>query len=410
MAKRKSGQEYLSEVLSDISEINVHELRKSIQRGQPLRLLDIRERDEFEQGYVPGAKFIPRGHLEMQVENWEADRDAPIALYCAGGVRSVFAAKTLNLLGYNNVLSVKGGFGAWKNAGYRFEMPFQFTNEQKIRYSRHTLLPEVGEAGQAKLLQSKVLLIGAGGLGSPAALYLAAAGVGTVGIVDFDVVDLSNLQRQILHNEDRIGMAKVESARETIKKLNPDVNVIAYNEPLNSENVEQIIAGYDVIVNGCDNFPTRYLINDAAVMAGKPLVDGSIFQFEGQLTVYNHEGSPCYRCLYPAPPPPGEVPSCAEGGVLGVLAGIIGSLQALEAIKILLGMEEHLGGRLVLFDALATDFREVRIRRNSTCPVCGDEPTITELIDYEQFCGSPLPRSLHQEEEESEQLLAFMMA
>ncbi|MGB0384890.1 MAG: molybdopterin-synthase adenylyltransferase MoeB [Ardenticatenaceae bacterium] len=394
MASRKSGREYLAEVLAEIPEITVHELRDSIQEGDSLRVLDIRERDEFEQGYVPGAKFIPRGHLEMQVENWETDREAPIAVYCAGGVRSAFATKTLNLLGYHNVVSVKGGFGAWKNAGYRFEMPFRFTDEQKIRYSRHTLLPEVGEAGQAKLLQSKVLLIGAGGLGSPATLYLAAAGVGTLGIVDFDVVDLSNLQRQILHNQDRIGMAKVDSARETINKLNPDVNVIAYNEPLNSENVMEIIAEYDVIVNGCDNFPTRYLINDAAVMAGKPLVDGSIFQFEGQLTVYNHEGSPCYRCLYPTPPPPGEVPSCAEGGVLGVLAGIVGSLQALEAIKILLGTGDYLGGRLVLFDALSTDFREVRIRRNSHCPVCGENPTITELIDYEQFCGSPFPRAV----------------
>ena len=410
MAKRKSGREYLSEVLSEISEITVHELRESIQRDKPLRVLDIREREEFEQGYVPGAKFIPRGHLEMQVENWESDRDAPIAVYCAGGVRSAFAAKTLHQLGYSNVVSVRGGFGAWKNAGYRFQMPFRFTDEQKIRYSRHTLLPEVGEAGQAKLLQSKVLLIGAGGLGSPAALYLAAAGVGTLGIVDFDVVDVSNLQRQILHNEDRIGVAKVDSARETIRKLNPDVNVIGYNEPLNSENVMGIIADYDVIVNGCDNFPTRYLINDAAVMAGKPLVDGSIFQFEGQLTVYNHEGSACYRCLYPTPPPPGEVPSCAEGGVLGVLAGIVGSLQALEAIKILLGTGEHLGGRLLLFDALSTDFSEVRIKRNSHCPVCGDDPTITELIDYEQFCGSPFPRALHEEEHDAEQLFAFAMA
>lgn len=394
MAIRKSGRQYLQEVLGKIQEVTVHDVRESIQQGRSLRVLDVRERNEFEQGFIPGAKFIPRGHLEMQVENWEANREAPIAVYCAGGVRSAFATRTLEALGYTNVVSVQGGFGAWKNAGYKFEMPFRFTDEQRIRYSRHTLLPEVGEAGQARLLQSKVLLIGAGGLGSPAALYLAAAGVGTLGIVDFDVVDLSNLQRQILHNESRIGEPKVESAAETIRQLNPDVNVVAYNEPLNSENVMEIIADYDVIVNGCDNFPTRYLINDAAVMANKPLVDGSIFQFEGQLTVYNYEGSPCYRCLYPAPPPPGEVPSCAEGGVLGVLAGIVGSLQALEAIKILLGTGESLGGRLLLFDALSTDFREVRIRRNTKCPVCGDHPTIHELIDYEQFCGSPFPRSL----------------
>lgn len=394
MGERKSGRQYLEEVKAQIPEITVHELRERIQGDSALRVLDVRERDEFEQGYVPGAKFIPRGHLEMQVEGWEPDRDAPIALYCAGGVRSAFATRTLKELGYTNVVSVQGGFGAWKNAGYRFDVPFRFTDEQRIRYSRHTLLPEVGEAGQARLLQSKVLLIGAGGLGSPAALYLAAAGVGTLGIVDFDVVDLSNLQRQILHNEERVGTPKVESARETIRLLNPDVKVIGHNEPLNAENVMSIIADYDLIVNGCDNFPTRYLINDAAVMAGKPLVDGSIFQFEGQLTVYNHEGSPCYRCLYPTPPPPGEVPSCAEGGVLGVLAGIVGSLQALEAIKILLGIGESLGGRLLMFDALAGDFREVRIRRNPHCPVCGEDPSITELIDYEQFCGSPLPKAL----------------
>lgn len=394
MGERKSGRQYLEEVKAQIPEITVHELRERIQTDTALRVLDVRERDEFEQGYVPGAKFIPRGHLEMQVEGWEPDRDAPIALYCAGGVRSAFATRTLKELGYTNVVSVQGGFGAWKNAGYRFDVPFRFTDEQRIRYSRHTLLPEVGEAGQARLLQSRVLLIGAGGLGSPAALYLAAAGVGTLGIVDFDVVDLSNLQRQILHNEERVGTPKVESARETIRLLNPDVKVIAHNEPLNAENVMGIIANYDLIVNGCDNFPTRYLINDAAVMAGKALVDGSIFQFEGQLTVYNHEGSPCYRCLYPTPPPPGEVPSCAEGGVLGVLAGVVGSLQALEALKILLGIGESLGGRLLMFDALAADFREVRIRRNPHCPVCGEDPSITELIDYEQFCGSPLPKAL----------------
>ncbi len=400
MADRKSGRQYLEEVKSQIPEITVHELRESIQAGEPLRVLDVRERDEWEQGYVPGARFIPRGHLEMQIEGWEPDRDAPIAVYCAGGVRSAFATKTLNELGYRNVVSVQGGFGAWKNAGYRFDQPFRFTDEQRIRYSRHTLLPEVGEAGQARLLQSKVLLIGAGGLGSPAALYLAAAGVGTLGIVDFDVVDLSNLQRQVLHNEDRIGTPKVDSARETIRKLNPDVKVVGYNEPLNSENILGIIAGYDVIVNGTDNFPTRYLVNDAAVMAGKPLVDGSIFQFEGQVTVYNYEGGPCYRCLYPTPPPPGEVPSCAEGGVLGAMAGVIGTLQAVEAIKIILGIGEVLSGRLLLFDALSGDFREVRVRNNANCPISGEHPTITELIDYEQFCGSPFPRSLGDEEEE----------
>ncbi|MGH2541517.1 MAG: molybdopterin-synthase adenylyltransferase MoeB [Ardenticatenaceae bacterium] len=394
MSERKSGREYLQEVLARVPEMTVHELQERMRNGSGLRVLDVRERDEFDQGYVPGARFIPRGHLEMQVENWEPDRDAPIAIYCAGGTRSVFAARTLQELGYRDVTSVRGGFGAWKNAGYRFEVPFRFTDEQRIRYSRHTVLPGVGDEGQARLLQAKVLLIGAGGLGSPAALYLAAAGVGTLGIVDFDVVDLSNLQRQVLHNEERIGTSKVESARETIRKLNPDVRVITHDEPLNSESVMRIITDYDVIVNGCDNFPTRYLINDAAIMAGKPLVDGSIFQFEGQVTVYNYEGGPCYRCLYPTPPPPGEVPSCAEGGVLGVLAGIIGSLQALEAIKIILGIGDVLSGRLLLFDALETDFREMRIKQQVHCPLCGEHPEITELVDYEQFCGSPFPRSL----------------
>ncbi|MDQ4075877.1 MAG: molybdopterin-synthase adenylyltransferase MoeB [Chloroflexota bacterium] len=405
MAEKKSGRQYLREVLSQVPEISVHELREQMQNGKSLRVLDIRERDEFDQGYVPGAKFIPRGHLEMQVEEWEPDRDAPIAIYCAGGVRSAFAAKTLQEMGYDDVVSVRGGFGAWKNAGYPFDKPFKFTDEQRIRYSRHTLLPGVGEVGQAKLLQSKVLVVGAGGLGSPAALYLAAAGVGTLGIVDFDVVDLSNLQRQILHNDERIGASKVESARETIRKLNPDVKVVAHDEPLNSENVMDVIAGYDVIVNGVDNFPTRYLLNDAAVLAGKPLVDGSIFQFEGQVTVYNHEGGPCYRCLYPTPPPPGEVPSCAEGGVLGVLAGIVGSLQALEAIKIVLGIGEALSGRLLLFDALETEFREVRVKKQAACPVCSENPEITELIDYEQFCGSPFPRAI-EEPVEAELVLA----
>lgn len=392
MSRGMTRDQLLAYVKSQIREIDVQTLKEWIESGRPIRIVDVRERDEFEQGYIPGAKFIPRGHLELQIEDHERDRDAPIVLYCAGGVRSALAAKALQDMGYRNVYSLAGGFSAWKHAGLPFDVPRKMTDEQRIRYSRHMLIPEVGEEGQWKLLDAKVLLIGAGGLGSPAAMYLAAAGVGTLGIVDYDVVDLSNLQRQILHGVEDIGRPKVESARETLASINPDVKVITYNTPLNSENVMDIIKDYDVIVNGSDNFPTRYLINDACVMAGKPLVDGSIFQFEGQVTVYKADEGPCYRCLFPTPPPPGEVPSCAEGGVLGVLPGVIGCLQAVEAIKLILGKGKPLIGRLLLYDALNAEFHQVRIRKNRDCPVCGENPTITELIDYEEFCGVPLPR------------------
>ncbi len=397
MSDRLTREQFLQRVKQEIKEINVSTLREWLERGEPIRLIDVRELDEFEQGYIPGATFIPRGHLEWRIEEVEPDREAPIVLYCAGGVRSAFAAKTLKEMGYQNVFSLAGGFGAWKSQGLCFEVPRIFSSEQRIRYSRHILIPEVGEEGQWKLLDAKVLLVGAGGLGSPAALYLAAAGVGTLGIVDFDVVDLSNLQRQILHGVDDIGRPKVESAAETIASINPDVKVIPYREPLTSDNIMDIIEDYDIVVNGSDNFPTRYLVNDACVMAGKPLVDGSIFQFEGQVTVFKADEGPCYRCLFPTPPPPGEVPSCAEGGVLGVLPGIIGSLQAMETIKLILGIGEPLIGRLLLYDALAGQFHQVRLRKNSKCPVCGESPTITELIDYEEFCGVPFPR--HEEEE-----------
>ncbi len=393
MTQRKvTRDELLAYVKSQIKEIDVQGLKRWLEQGPPPRVVDIRERDEFEQGFIPGAKFIPRGHLELQIEDYEPDRETPIVLYCAGGVRSALAAKALQDMGYQHVYSLAGGFSAWKHAGLPFDVPRKMTDEQRIRYSRHMLIPEVGEEGQWKLLDAKVLLIGAGGLGSPAAMYLAAAGVGTLGIVDYDVVDLSNLQRQILHGVEDIGRAKVESARETLASINPDVRVIAHNTPLNSENVMEIIRDYDIVVNGSDNFPTRYLINDACVMAGKPLVDGSIFQFEGQVTVYKADEGPCYRCLFPTPPPPGEVPSCAEGGVLGVLPGVVGCLQAVEAIKLILGLGHPLIGRLLLYDALSAEFHEVRLRKNPRCPVCGENPTITELIDYEEFCGVPLPR------------------
>ncbi len=273
-----------------------------------------------------------------------------------------------------------------------------FTNEQIYRYSRHIILPDIGGKGQRKLLESSVLLIGAGGLGSPAAMYLAAAGVGTLGLVDFDSVDFSNLQRQLLHGTDDVGRSKIASATETIHRINPDVEVRGHETAITSANVMDIIAPYDVVLNGSDNFPTRYLINDACVLAGKPLVDGSIFMFEGQATVYKTDEGPCYRCLYPTPPPPGEVPSCQEAGVLGVLPGIIGSIQAVEAIKLLVGIGEPLIGRLLLFDALSMEFRTMRFRKNADCPVCGKHPAVTELIDYEEFCGSPFPTASHEEE------------
>jgi molybdopterin/thiamine biosynthesis adenylyltransferase len=323
----------------------------------------------------------------MQVEEKAPDKNAPIVAYCAGGTRSLLAGRILKELGYTDVVSMRGGFNAWKNQGLPVDEPVQFTAEQQIRYSRHFLLPEVGESGQAKLLASKVLLIGAGGLGSPAALYLAAAGVGTLGIVDMDVVDLSNLQRQILHTNDRIGMPKVESARKTINALNPDVKVIEYRERLSSENALEIFRQFDVIVNGCDNFPTRYLANDACVFLGKPLVDGAIWQFEGQATVFHPPTGPCYRCLFPEPPPPGAVPSCAEAGVLGVLPGLVGSVQALETIKILLGKGRTLLGRMMHFDTLSAEVRILKLRRDPNCVVCGEHPTVRTLIDYEVFCG-----------------------
>jgi adenylyltransferase/sulfurtransferase len=325
-----------------------------------------------------------------------------VVLYCAGGVRSALAARNLKEMGYENVISLIGGFNGWKNAGFSFKVPTFLSEDQRIRYSRHTMLSEIGDAGQIKLLDSKVLLIGAGGLGSPAALYLAAAGVGTLGIVDFDHVDTSNLQRQVLHGNKDVGRPKVESAADRLTDLNPDVKVIGYREPITSENALEIIRQYDLVLNGSDNFPTRYLVNDACQFLKKPLVDASIFMFEGQATVYqpdDHEhgieGGPCYRCLYPDPPPPGEVPSCAEAGVLGVLPGIVGSIQAIEAIKLILDIGEPLVGRLLMVDTLDMSFRTLNIKRNPDCPVCGEHPTVTELIDYEQFCGLPSRNGNH---------------
>jgi molybdopterin/thiamine biosynthesis adenylyltransferase len=331
---------------------------------------------------------IPRGHLESRIERTAPDHARQVVLYCSAGNRSAFAAKTLEEMGYEDVVSLADGFTDWKRNGFPIELHAGLEAPQRARYSRHLLIPEVGEQGQLKLLDSKVLLIGAGGLGSPASLYLAAAGVGRLGIVDADVVDESNLQRQIVHSTERLGEAKVDSAKRTIEALNPDVQVVAYEERLTSENVERILAdGWDVIVDGADNFPTRYLVNDASVWHDIPVVHGSIYRFEGQVTVFKPGAGPCYRCLFPTPPPPELAPSCAEGGVLGVLPGIIGSLQANEALKLALGIGDSLVGRLLLFDALAAEFNEVKLRRDPECPVCGEHPTITDYIDYVQFCA-----------------------
>jgi molybdopterin/thiamine biosynthesis adenylyltransferase len=331
---------------------------------------------------------VPKSHLESRIEQAVPDRDATVVVYCASGSRSVFAAKALEELGYENVVSLAGGFTDWKRNGFPFDLPRTLDETQRRRYSRHLLIPEVGEEGQLRLLDSRMLLIGAGGLGSPASLYLAAAGVGTLGIVDDDAVDETNLQRQIVHSTDRLGESKAESAKRTIEALNPDVTVKVFKERLTSENVDRILdEGWDVIVDGADNFPTRYLLNDASVWHGIPVVHGSIFRFEGQTTVFKPKDGPCYRCLFPQPPPPELAPSCAEGGVLGVLPGIVGSLQANEALKLALGAGEPLVGRLLLFDALDTQFTEITLRRDPECPVCGDQPTITDYIDYVEFCA-----------------------
>ena len=380
-------RELLAQVKAEIDEVSPSAVLARLEDADRPLLLDVREQDEWQEGHLPHAIHVPRGNLESRIEALVPDKSREIVVYCAAGARSAFAAKSMIELGYDNVSSLVGGFTDWKRNGYVFETPRGLTTEQRARYSRHILIPEVGEAGQQRLLDSRVLLIGAGGLGSPASLYLAAAGVGTLGIVDADVVDDSNLQRQIVHSTNTLGEPKVLSAKRTIEALNPDVQVLAYQERLTSENVERILAdGWDVIVDGADNFPTRYLVNDASVWNDIPVVHGSIYRFEGQVTVFRPHLGPCYRCLYPAPPPPELAPSCAEGGVLGVLPGIIGSLQASEALKLILGAGETLTGRLLLFDALAADFTEVHITRDPNCPVCGEHPTITEYIDYVEFC------------------------
>jgi molybdopterin/thiamine biosynthesis adenylyltransferase/rhodanese-related sulfurtransferase len=379
-------RELLSATKKQIREVTIEDVKKQLDLKQPVKLIDVRETDEYSAGRLPGAISVPRGFLELRIED-KAQHDEPLVVYCAGGVRSAFAARTLLDMGYLNVASMAGGYNRWHDAAYPTDKPLVLSGEQKERYRRHLSIPEVGEEGQAKLLKSKVLLMGAGGLGSPAALYLAAAGVGTLGIVDMDVVDLSNLQRQVIHTQERKGMAKTASAAEAIKALNPDVKVVPFQERLTSDNVDRILSGFDMILDGGDNFPTRYLLNDACVKHKKPNIHGSIYRFEGQVTTFIPYQGPCYRCLYPQPPPADMAPSCAEAGVLGVLPGLVGLFQANEAIKLILGLGEPLNGRLLTMDALSTTFRTLKLRRDPKCPVCSEGAKIT-YIDYEQFCSS----------------------
>jgi molybdopterin/thiamine biosynthesis adenylyltransferase/rhodanese-related sulfurtransferase len=393
-----SGAEFIRQIKSQIAEVDpaeVHSMLNGAGNGNGgVTVVDVRESEEIAQGHVPGAKLVPRGFLESRIEGAVPDRSQHVVLYCASGNRSALAAKTLTDLGYENVESMTGGITLWKDRGYKVEVPRKITAEQRERYSRHMLVPEIGAAGQYKLLDAKVLLLGAGGLGSPTALYLAAAGVGTIGIVDDDVVDLSNLQRQVIHTTDRIGVPKVDSAEITMKALNPDVNVVKYETRIDASNIMEIIAGYDVIVDGVDNFPTRYLLNDASVRLKIPVVSASILGFDGQLSVFAPYDGPCYRCLYPVPPPAELAPSCGANGVLGVLPGTMGLLQATEVVKLIVGAGEPLIGRLLLYEALGATFTELKVRRDPECAICSREPDeISEdemgvFPDYEAFCAA----------------------
>jgi molybdopterin/thiamine biosynthesis adenylyltransferase/rhodanese-related sulfurtransferase len=388
-----SGAEFIRQIKAQIVEIDpsaVHELV-----GNGVAIVDVRETEEFAAGHLPGARHVPRSYLESRIEGIVPDRGQRVVLYCASGIRSALAAHTLTAeLGYERVESMTGGITLWKDRGYEVEVPKTLSAEQRDRYSRHILIPEIGETGQRKLLEARVLLLGAGGLGSPTALYLAAAGVGTIGIVDNDVVDLSNLQRQVIHNTERIGVPKVDSAAETIKALNPDVEVVKYQTRLDASNIMEIISGWDIIVDGLDNFPTRYLLNDASVRQQIPVVSASILGFDGQLSVFKPYDGPCYRCLFPVPPPAELAPSCGANGVLGVLPGTMGLLQATEVIKLIVGAGEPAIGRLLLYDALAATLTEVKVRRDPECAVCSREPdSISDeemgvFPDYEAFCAA----------------------
>jgi molybdopterin/thiamine biosynthesis adenylyltransferase/rhodanese-related sulfurtransferase len=387
-----SGAEILRQIKSRIEEVDPAAVRDGLGNGSVL--VDVREAEEWSGGHIPGARHVPKSYLESRIEGAAPDRSQHVVLYCQSGNRSAWAARTLlEDLGYEHVESMTGGFTLWKDRGYEVEVPRSLTAEQRDRYSRHLLLPEVGIEGQQKLLDAKVLLLGAGGLGSPAALYLAAAGVGTLGIVDNDVVDVSNLQRQVIHSTDRVGVPKVDSAEETIRALNPDVNVNKYPVRLGPENIMEILPGYDLVVDGLDNFPTRYLLNDASVRLQIPVVSAAILGFEGQLSVFKPYDGPCYRCLFPVPPPAELAPSCGANGVLGVLPGTMGLLQATEVIKLILGEGEPLVGRLLMYDALAATVSEVKVRRDPQCPICSRHPEaiadeeLGVFPDYEAFCA-----------------------
>jgi molybdopterin/thiamine biosynthesis adenylyltransferase/rhodanese-related sulfurtransferase len=387
-----SGAEVLRQIKSRIEEVDPGAVRDQLSNGAVV--VDVRETEEWSGGHIPGAKHVPKSYLESRIEGAVPERSQHVILYCQSGNRSAWAARTLiEDLGYENVESMTGGFTLWKDRGYDVETPRTLTAEQRERYSRHLLLPEVGIEGQQKLLDAKVLLLGAGGLGSPAALYLAAAGVGTLGIVDNDEVDLSNLQRQVIHSSERIGVPKVDSAEETIRALNPDVKVEKYALRLGPENIMDVLPGYDIVVDGLDNFPTRYLLNDASVRLRIPVVSAAILGFEGQLSVFKPYDGPCYRCLFPVPPPAELAPSCGANGVLGVLPGTMGLLQATEVIKLILGEGEPLIGRLLMYDALAARVTEVKVRRDPDCPICSREPEeisdeeLGVFPDYEAFCA-----------------------
>ncbi len=388
-----SGAEYIRQIKSQIDEVDPAEVQENLDNG--VAIVDVRESEELSQGHLPGARHVPRGYLEARIEGAAPDRSQRVVVYCASGQRSALAAKTLrDDLGYENVQSMTGGITLWKDRGYEVEVPRALTAEQRERYSRHMLMPEVGLEGQVKLLDAKVLLLGAGGLGAPAALYLAAAGVGTIGIVDDDDVDLSNLQRQVIHTTAGVGTPKVDSAQEAMNALNPDVNVVKHPVRLDAANIMEIIEGYDVIVDGADNFPTRYLLNDATVRLGIPVVSASILGFDGQLSVFKPFDGPCYRCLYPVPPPAELAPSCGANGVLGVLPGTMGLLQATEVIKLVVGTGEPLIGRLLLYEALGATFTELKVRRDPECPVCSRDPSeisddeMGVFPDYEAFCAA----------------------
>jgi molybdopterin/thiamine biosynthesis adenylyltransferase/rhodanese-related sulfurtransferase/molybdopterin converting factor small subunit len=383
----------LAELKARFPEVTPHEALALQARGAAL--VDVREPDEIAQGTAPGALRLGRSFLELRIEQVVPDAERTIVVMCGSGTRSLFAAEDLARLGYSHVRSLVGGFARWKNEGLPVELPPTLDAAARERYSRHLLMPEVGEAGQARLMASKVVIVGAGGLGSPAAYYLAAAGVGTLGLVDHDVVERSNLQRQILHADARVGLSKIASARQTLEALNPTVKVVGHEEQLTSANVERLLAGYDVVLDGSDNFATRYLINDACVKLGLPNVHGAVYRFEGQVSVFwpgrPQRPGPCYRCLFPQPPPPEYAPSCAEAGVLGVLPGVIGLLQATETIKLLLGIGEPLVGRLLYFDALRASFSELRLERDPACRYCGNGREFPGYIDYERFCASAAP-------------------